>query len=188
MKEEKGKNFSKDVKMHLACLKEDVTNPTLGCIYIKNGYAYASDRSILVRNDLRDMSNFDDADIEALDGKYIPADFYKEIIKYDDCLISDEGIECHKDDDKAFFYFKVFGDSKYPNADQVLENALNKMTVPMPQIGFDVKKMQTLYKALYGANQCKATFKGEGQPIVFYSLEKSSNSVGILMPVTINED
>lgn len=188
MKEKKGKNFSKDVKMHLACLKEDVTNPTLGCIYIKNGYAYASDRIILVRNDLRDMSNFDDADIEALDGKYIPADFYKEIIKYDDCLISEEGIECHKNDDKAFFYFKDFGETNYPNADKVLENALNKMTVPMPQIGFDVRNMQRLYKALYGANQCKATFKGEGKPIVFYSLEKSSNSVGLLMPVTINED
>ena len=187
MKEEKGKNFKKDVQMHLACLKDDVTRPLLGCIYIKNGYAYASDSTILVKNDLREISNFDDSDIEALDGKYIPADFYKEIIKYDDCLISDEGIECHKNDDKAFFYFKEFGNSKYPNADKVLEDALNKMTVPMPQIGFDVKNMQRLYRALYGANKCKATFKGENQPIVFYSLENSSISIGLLMPVMINE-
>lgn len=108
------------------------------------------------------MSNFDDADIEALDGKYIPADFYKEIIKYDDCLISDEGIECHKDDDKAFFYFKEFGDSKYPNADQVLENALNKMTVPMPQIGFDVKKCKRSTRLYMEPTSAKPRSKERG--------------------------
>lgn len=57
MKEEKGKNFKKDVQMHLACLKDDVTRPLLGCIYIKNGYAYAGDSTILVKNDLRESTS-----------------------------------------------------------------------------------------------------------------------------------
>lgn len=43
MKEEKGKNFSKSVQMHLACAKDDPIRPTMCCVYIKNGYAYATD-------------------------------------------------------------------------------------------------------------------------------------------------
>lgn len=188
MKELKGKNFSKEAQMHLACAKDDKMRPIMECIYFKGGYAYATDGMILVKNSLREMSSFYEADIAALEGKYLPGDFYKDIIKYDDCLISKEGIECHKGEDKAFFYFKDFGDAKYPNADRVLEDALNKTTVPLPQIGFDIRNMQRLHKALFGSERCKATFKGTNQPIVFYSLEPDVTSVGALMPVLIDED
>ena len=186
MDKKEGKNFSKSVQMHLACAKDDI-RLEMCCIYFKGIYAYATDAVILVRNSLLEMSNFDEADIQALDGKYLPADFYKEIIKYDDCLISEEGIECHKGDDKAFFYFKEFEGGKYPNVDAVLETAMNMATVPLPQIAFDIKNLQRLHKALFGSEKCKATFKGTDKPIVFYSLEPTVTSIGILMPAYLDE-
>lgn len=181
------KNFDKKVKMHLACAKKESLRPIMACIYFKDGFAYATDGIVLVKNRLSEMSSFDEAEIQALDCKFLPADFYKDMLKYDECLISDEGIECHKDGDKAFFYFADFGDSKYPNADVVLQDALNAITVPLPQIGFRFEDMQRLSKALHDVERCTATFKGVNKPIVFSSIEPDVSSIGLLMPILITE-
>lgn len=183
----KGKNFYKDVQMHLACADDDM-RPQMECVYFKSGFAYATDGVILVKNRLDEMSSFEQEDIDALDGKFLQAQFYKDILKYDDCLISDEGIECHKGDDKAFFYFTSFGDeTKYPNADKVLEDALNKPTVPLPTIAFDIKNMERLRKALSGIDQCVAMFKGTNKPIVFQSVNGLSGSVGLIVPIYFDD-
>lgn len=188
MSKTKGKNFYKEVQMHLACATDDIRTQ-MKCVYFKSGFAYATDGVILVRNRLDEMSSFEQADIEALDGKFLPAQFYKDILKYDDCLISDEGIECHTGDDKAFFYFMDFKDNvKYPNADKVLEDALNKMTVPLPTISFDIKNMERMRKALSGIEKCVAIFKGDNNPIVFQSIDGLSSSVGLLCPVHCDTD
>lgn len=185
--ETKGKNFNKKVQMHLACAKDGLIIQ-MKCVYFKSGYAYATDGVVLVRNRLDEMSTFEQADIEALDGKHLPAQFYKDILKYDDCLISDEGIECHKGDDKAFFYFMDFKDDvKYPNADKVLEDALNNMTVPLPTIAFDFQNMERLRKALSGIDQCVAMFKGTNKPIVFQSVNGLSGSVGLICPIFFDD-
>lgn len=188
MSKTKGKNFYKKVQMHLACATDGM-RPQMKCVYFKSGFAYATDGTILVKNRMDEMSTFEQADIDALDGKFIPSQFYKDILKYDDCLISDEGIECHKGDDKAFFYFMNFEDNvKYPNADKVLEDALNKTTVPLPVIAFDIKNMERMRKALSSIGQCVAMFKGEDNPIVFQSINGLSSSIGLLCPVHVYAD
>ena len=188
MSKTKGKNFYKDVQMHLACA-DDGMRSQMKCVYFKSGFAYATDGVILVKNRLDEMSSFEQAEIDALDGKFLQAQFYKDILKYDYCLISDEGIECHKGDDKAFFYFTVFGDeTKYPNADKVLEDTLNKPTVPLPTIAFDIKNMERMRKALSGIGQCVAMFKGTDNPIVFQSIDGTSSSIGLVSPVMFNND
>lgn len=188
MSKKEGKNFYKKVQMHLACTYDDM-RPQMKCVYFKSGFAYATDGVILVKNRLDEMSSFEQADIDALDGKFLPAQFYKDILKYDDCLISDEGIECHKGDDKAFFYFMNFEDDvKYPNVDKVLEDTLNKMTIPLPTISFDIKNMERMRKALSGIEKCVAMFKGDNNPIVFQSIDGLSSSVGLLCPVHVDAD
>lgn len=188
MSKTKGKNFYKDVQMHLACATDGMRSQ-MKCVYFKSGFAYATDGVILVKNRLDEMSSFEQADIEALDGKFLPAQFYKDILKYDDCLISDEGIECHTGDDKAFFYFMDFKDDvKYPNADKVLEEALNAMTVPLPAIAFDIKNMERMRKALSGIERCVAMFKGTNNPIVFQSIDGMSSSIGLVYPVLFDDN
>ena len=90
--------------MHLACAKDGL-RPIMACIYFKNGFAYATDGYILARNRIDECSTLQECDIQALDGKLLHANFFKDMLKYDDILISDEGIECHKGDEKAFFIF-----------------------------------------------------------------------------------
>lgn len=175
-------NFSKKVQMHLACSTDEL-RPAMNCIYFKDGFAYATDGHILVKNRITEFSGLEEAEITALDGKMLYRDFYRDMLKYDSLLIAEDGIECHKGTDKAFFYFSVFSsDVKYPNAEKVLQEALNKQTVPLPQFSFDIKLMMRLNKALYECNRCTATFKGTNQPILFDSMNDEVSSVGLIMP------
>lgn len=171
-------NFNKKVQMHLAC-STDGFRPELQCVFFNNGYAYASDAHILVRNRISEISGLNESEIEALNGKCLRADFYKDMLKYDSIMIAEDGIECAKDNDKAFFYFSKF--EKYPDAEKVLQDALNKQTVPLPQFSFDMKLIQRLNKALYRSDSCTATFKGVGNPVIFDSMDEDVSSVGLFM-------
>lgn len=172
-------NFDKKVQMHLACLKGDEFHKDLECVYFNNGFAYATNQQILVKNRISEICGLEPHEIEALNGKFLHADFYKEMLKYDSIMIAEDGIECTKGDNKAFFYFSKF--EKFPNAEKVLSNALNKPAVPLSEVSFDMKLIQRLNKALYKSDRCTARFKGIGEPIVFDSMEADVSSVGLIM-------
>lgn len=180
MTNEINNNFDKKVQMHLACSKDEL-RPNMACIFFNNGYAYATDSYILVRNRISEISRLNEIEIQALDGKFLHADFYKDMLKYDNIMIAEDGIECSKGNDKAFFYFSTF--DKFPDAEKVLQDALNKQTVPLPQFSFDMGLMQRLNKALYRSDKCTATFKGVGKPIVFDSMDAEVSSIGLFMPM-----
>lgn len=181
MANETKNNFDKKVQMHLACSKDNVSRRETECIFFNNGYTYATDTRILVRNRISEISGLNESEIEALNGKFLHADFYKDMLKYDSIMIAEDGIECSKGNDKAFFYFSTF--EKYPDAEKVLQDALNKQTVPLPQFSFDMKLIQRLNKALYKSDSCTATFKGVGNPIIFDSMDAEVSSVGLFMPL-----
>lgn len=181
MANETKNNFDKKVQMHLACSKDNVFRRETECIFFNNGYTYATDTRILVRNRISEISGLNESEIEALNGKFLHADFYKDMLKYDSIMIAEDGIECSKGNDKAFFYFSTF--EKYPDAEKVLQDALNKQTVPLPQFSFDMKLIQRLNKALYQSDSCTATFKGVGNPIIFDSMDAEVSSVGLFMPL-----
>lgn len=179
MSETTKNNFNKKVQMHLACLKGNDQRKDLECVYFNNGFAYATNQEILVKNRIDEISGLEPHEIEALNGKFLHADFYKEMLKYDSIMIAEDGIECTKDDNKAFFYFSKF--EKYPDAERVLSNALRKPPVALPEVSFDMKLIQRLNKALYRSDRCTARFKGVGEPIVFDSMEADVSSVGLII-------
>ena len=84
----KGNNFNKKVQMHLACSGYSPTRPEMCCIYFRNGFAYASDGHILAKNRISEISGLEDHEITALDGKFLHADFYKDMLKYDNIMIA----------------------------------------------------------------------------------------------------
>ena len=179
MANETKNNFDKKVQMHLACSKDNKFHKEIECIFFNNGYAYATDTCILVRNRISEISGLNESEIEALNGKFLHAGFYKDMLKYDSIMIAEDGIECSRGNDKAFFYFSTV--EKYPDAEKVLQDALNKQTVPLPQFNFDMKLIQRLNKALYQSDRCTATFKGVGNPIIFDSMDAEVSSVGLFL-------
>lgn len=170
-------NFDKKVQMHLACSKEEM-RPAMQCIFFNNGFAYATDMYILVRNRISEISGLEPHEIEALNGKFLHADCYKDMLKYDNIMIAEDGIECSKGDNKVFFYFSKF--KEYPNAEKVLSEALNRQPTPISQANFDMTLMLRLNKALYKSDYCSATFKGMGNPVVFDSLADDVSSIGLM--------
>jgi len=176
-------NFNKDLKMHLACAKNDETRPVMNCIYFKDGFAYASDSHILVKNKLDECSTLEASFIEALDGKILSANNYKDILKYDEILIAEDGIEATKGTDKAFFYFEK--NLTYPNAESVIQSALNKQHIALSEVGLNTKLLVKLNEALSGAGSCKLQFYGAGNAVVLQGMEQAS--LGIIMPVLLSE-
>lgn len=178
MANETKNNFNKKVQMHLACSKDGGMRPETECVFFNNGFVYATDTYMLVRNRISEISGLNESEIEALNGKFLHAAFYKDMLKYDSIMIAEDGIECVKGKDKAFFYFSKF--EKYPDAEKVLHDALNMQTVPLPQFSFDMKQIQRLNKSIYQSDRCTATFKGVGNPILFDSMDEDVSSVGLL--------
>lgn len=175
-------NFNKDVKMQFACSSDNL-HPSLSCVYFKNGFAYATEAHILVKNSLQECSSLSDEQIELLDDKFLPSKSFANILKYDTIIVSEDGIEATKNTDKAFFYFAK--DLNFPNAEKVIQDSLNKQKVPTPEIGLSIEKLVKLNGALSGSDQCKMQFTGENSVIILQSMEQSS--LGIIMPITIND-
>lgn len=179
-------NFFKDAQMHLCCGTNDL-QPQFHYVYFKNGFAYATNGHILVRNRLDEMSNLDESEIAALDGKLMLASSYKDILKYDTIMIAEDGIECTKGNDKCFFYFAP-ANINYPNAEALIQSALNKPATALKQFSFNMDSIQKIEKALYNSSVCTATFKGENDYIVFDSNIANVSSIGILTPCLTKEE
>lgn len=181
-------NFNKKVKMHEACANDGL-RPVMECIYFKDGYAYASDGHILVKNKVSEISSISEEQIAQLDNVYLHKDIYKKILEFDLIDISAEGIECQKESKKAFFYFQTFEDSKYPNADKVLEDMLNQPTATIPKCGFNVKYLSRLHKALPDSDSFYFRFKGD-YPCISAVLESKNtylSSIGVIQGIMVEE-
>lgn len=181
-------NFNKDVKMNLACSNDEL-RPAMNQIYFKDGFAYASDGCILVKNKVEEFSSIDTEQINILDNKYLHKDHYRDILKYDIIEISEEGIEAKKVNggEKAFFYFSNADDYKFPNAENLLQDVLNKQNVETSYIGFNLKLMDRLRKSLFESNSCKFRFKGDytNLHVILESID-TNMSMGLIMPLNLN--
>lgn len=74
-----------------ACGNDDL-RPHLKCVYFKNGYAYASDCHILIRESLKDIHLFDEEQIRMLDDKLISSDSFKYLKNITSFQVKENGI------------------------------------------------------------------------------------------------
>lgn len=176
-------NFNKGLRMDLACAKDEL-RPIMCCIHFEDGYAYASDGHVLVKNSLSECSTIPEEQIEKLNGKNLHSNSYKELLKYDTIEISDDGIEARKSGEKTFFYFFSDEDLKYPNAEKVLQDSLNLPSVAMSSIGLRTDKLVVMNKALSESSICNYQFTGATGPVLLQNVETSS--IGLIMAVPIN--
>lgn len=78
-----------------------------------------------MKNEVSECSSIDEEQIGMLNGKMINSESYKNLLRYDVIVISEDGIEAQKGSQSAFFYFADI-DGKYPNAEKVLQDVLTK--------------------------------------------------------------
>ena len=175
-------NFDKKIQMHLVCI-EDPLRKFMSSVHFIGGYAYATDGVMLVRNKINEISDLDDAEIDALDGKSIRADFFKEMLKYDTILINEDGIECQRGDDKAFYYFSTY--EKVPDIEKALNGNISAASEHLTSVGIDFDRLQKMNKAMKGNGKFCMNFNA-GNCIVIKSILPEIESIGII--IRINEE
>lgn len=83
-------NFLK-TNIQNACGNDDI-RPHFKCVYFKNGYAYAIDCHILVRESLNHVHDMNDDQIKMLDDKMISKDSFKYLKNISSFEIKNDGI------------------------------------------------------------------------------------------------
>jgi len=114
-------NFKKGIELHKVCAVDE-WRPVLNYIYFDGPYAIASDGHILIKTKVNEISNFDEQEIEMLNGHLLHAKSFQLLMRYpvvsiekDGFLVQDDGFKI-----KVNFYS---GDSlKYPSYQKILDD------------------------------------------------------------------
>ncbi len=174
-------NFS--APLHKACGNEDF-RPAFSYVHFVNGYAYASNGRIAVKQSMADYCTVIDA--EMMNGHAIHKDSFQDIIKYEIAQANDEGIECWDEDGKKAFYPYLPADSnvKTPNFDAVFAQV---SPTPCKMFGINPAYFAIADKVLiHGSTAVRVTLSGMNQPIMLECDEYPNQQV-MIMPMTIDE-
>jgi hypothetical protein len=180
----KAKTIFENVHMELACGTDDL-RPSFGVVSFSDGYAYATDGHIAVKNKLDEISSLTPEEIEKLNGKQISANNWKKLIKADNILIVDDGIQILRGDMQILLRFSDF---KLPDISGVVENIVKTEHVELFEIGLNVNILSRLFKSMHCPENAvrMAISKGNVGVVVRNSVSQYQ-SIGIIMPVFLND-
>lgn len=162
-------NLNFIVPLHKACSTGGGkgVSPTLRSVFFQQGYAYATNGSIIAKHPLH-LSTIQDPG-EHLNGKGIPRESYEQILTFDIAEVSYEGINCKSEDGErtAFFEFtKLPVDYKQPDFKSFIKN-LVKSPKSIEFISVDPKHLEIATKCLVGGQMgIKLQFHGVDRGII----------------------
>lgn len=167
-------NFISD--LHLACAK-DKLRKSLQCVHFLNGYAYASDGIILIKQSLEINNGI--PNYEMLENKSIHKDSFNEIRKFDIVVVNEDGFDCTKGGRKAFFPFTDLEGEVIPDFDAVIP----QQVVELSEIGVSPKYVGILEKAMAGGHKLRLAFTGIDSGMIFQSMDSDyADQIAMLMP------
>lgn len=163
----------------------DDLRPAMQCVYFKDGFVYATDAHVLIKQSLSDVHGFTDEEIKILDGKMVHRDVLKKLHSLENVKVTEEGIvaDLSVNAKATYHYFDTQGDSfRYPNAEAVIPQKFGDTTDK--KIKFDPRNLKKLSDGLVGSNIRVEFSFTDGNPIVVTTGEFTPNQqIGILMPV-----
>lgn len=165
------------------CCATDELRPVMQCIYFNNGFAYASNGIVCIK---QTMSFHSVIALENLDGRLLHRDSYKTIMGFEFAEANGSGIECwNTNGQKAFFeYFEPGPNDKIPNFEAMI-NPKRGLT-SLSFIGFNPGEFDKLVKALYApAGNYRLQFTGIDSPILV-DVVGIDDQWGIIMPIILN--
>jgi len=174
--------FGFKTKIHLACSKDNL-RPQFNYVYFIDGFMYASDSYILIKQSLglHEIIN-----PELLDGKCVHFDLYAKMLSYPIIEAIEEGINCiTTQGGKLFFKYSEI-DFKVPRF-QLLLDDLEEEKSQVGEIGLDSKKLKQLMSVMFlNQDRIKMTFHGESKAVKVTSIGiEEKDQVALLMSVPI---
>lgn len=172
-------------KLNLFC-GSDPLRPALNHIEFVNGFAYASDAHVIIKQHLS-LNDFSEEEIGFLNDNYIHKDTFAEIYKYDIVNVTPKGFICRKGNVTAKYDFKQF-DFKMPNFEAVIIDSkeINQNTIS--KIGMNLKHLEKFKMGfIFNADKnIEMNFNASNRGILITALGiDESEQLGILMPVVL---
>lgn len=170
-------NFT--TKLHLAC-STDENRPMYGCIHFENGFAYATNGNLIIKQSLEYHSILDPIN---LDGKSLHRENFANIMQFEIATANEDGVYCHnKDGRSAFFeYFDRKG-QQVPDFDIVI-NQFSARGVDF--IGINPKSFDIISKALYNGDQLRIRFAGIDKSMLC-DVPAYESQLAYVMPLILN--
>jgi len=166
--------------LHLACSADENYHPVMCHVHFKGGFAYASDGCIMVKQSLAYMSI---ENPEALNGKMIHRNVFKEICRCSSAVATPDGIECTKNGVNMMLPFGSC-DAKPPNFDAVVPDyePAGVVKLMISPVSFD-----TAAKCLYsnGRDRINLVFYGDGKMIKM-SVYDYPDQFALVVPFHVN--
>lgn len=143
---DKKKKYTFNTKLYECCAHNDDIRPMMKCVHFENGYAYASDGGVCIKQSLSFQSILLP---EELDGKSMHKDNYKAVMAFEIAECTDTGIECKNADGQAAFfeYYTPRNGEKIPDFEAILKP--KKGITNLSFIGYHADRFSKLMKALY---------------------------------------
>ena len=167
--------------LHLACATDEL-RPAMEYVHFVEGYAYASDGHIMVKQRIDEYCTAHDK--ENLTGKCIHRDSFENIRKFDNAKALEDGMECWDNNGgkKAFFPYGTV-EEKRPNFETVIPDGT---TEHVPFIGINPKYIEIAGKCLVRDKHSpvRMTFRGLGKPITV-TVDGFADQLAIIMPMLL---
>lgn len=181
MATEKPKKTTFNTKLFEVCA-DDELRPIMQCIHFIEGFAYASNGVISIKQTMELQSILNK---EELEGKSLHKDSYKAIMGFEIAECQDHGIYCkNASGQTAFFdYFDTQGE-KVPNFAALFSG--HKGLTNVTFIGIDPDSFNRLSKAIYNpGNNLRIQFTGVDSHMVIDAVGVD-DQMGYLMPKIIS--
>jgi hypothetical protein len=168
-------------KLHEACGNDEL-RPIFMCVHFMNGFAYASDGSMVIKQSLEYHSILED---KCLEGKSIHKDNYKAIMTFDKATCDDQGVACENADGRTA-YFEYFDrkNTKIPEFDLIMK-LTGRRSIEF--IGIAPELLYRLSKAMHSpSGMLRMEFQGVDKPI-FVDAVGIENQFAMIMPAILND-
>ena len=166
-------------KLHKVCSNDEL-RPIAMCVHFKNGFAYAYDGYIAIKQSLEYHTILGK---EHLEGKSLHRDSYEAVMKFEIAECDDNGISCKSTDGQVAYYEFFDRKGEMPDFDKVFRPTGMKS---IEFIGLNPKYLIRLHEGMHSpTNQMRLEFQGVDKAVLV-SCPDIPDQEGIIMPVSLN--
>lgn len=169
------------LKLHEAC-SDDELRPLMMCVHFQNGFAYASDSHLVIKQSLEYHTIINP---ECLEGKSIHKDNFKAIMGFENAEATPDGVACSDNDGRTAFYeYYNRKDMQPPDFESVLRPLGIKL---IDFIGISPKYFEKIEKAMHSPTGIfRLSFQGVDRCILI-DVPDIENQWAVLMPAILND-
>jgi hypothetical protein len=185
-------NFNRN--LHLELIPDsDELRPNFSYIYFSNGFIYATDAHKIIKVKISEVSDFDNEEIELLNGNAIHPAFYSKILCLPKVKIEKEGIRIIVDAFNSYVFEFMRNPADITEmCEKVFTNAITKAKgkISVHEIGLNADFLHDICSAMGFSSYMgiKLTFSKQSDAILIKSKDYDrKESIALLMPIMINE-